>query len=61
MTKEEILNQIKQLENQLNEFEEKDWKTNITNSIDNLNKQITELRETISKPANTQEPDKLKL
>ena len=61
MNKEEILNQIKQLENQLNEVEEKDWKQNISNSIDNLNKQITELREIISKPAEVKTPEKLKL
>ena len=61
MNKEEILNQIKQLENQLNEVEEKDWKQNISNSIDNLNKQITELREIISKPAEGKTPEKLKL
>ena len=61
MNKEEILNQIKQLENQLNEAEEKDWKQNISNSIDNLNKQITELREIVSKPTEPKAPEKLKL
>ena len=61
MTKEEILNQIKMLENQLNDVEEKDWKQNITTSIDNLNKQIVELREIVSKPATPETPDKLKL
>ena len=61
MNKEEILNQIKQLENQLNEVEEKDWKQNISNSIDNLNKQITELREIVSKSAEPKTPEKLKL
>ena len=61
MNKDEILKQIKQLENQLTEFEEKDWKQNITNSIDNLNKQITEIKEAISKPATPNDPEKLKL
>lgn len=61
MNKDEILKQIKMLENQLNEVEEKDWKANITNSIDNLNKQITEIKEAISKPATPNNPDKLKL
>lgn len=61
MNKDEILKQIKMLENQLNEVEEKDWKANITNSIDNLNKQITEIKEAISKPTTPNNPDKLKL